>query len=73
MKNGYSNNHRGHNKKLHDILPAISISYPDVCEWREVELYYNKTGWGSNIKEGTNTFISVNYNNDKFIEYLLKD
>lgn len=72
LDRGYrGRNNRGEGKKLHDLLPAICITYPDVCEWRQVELYNDKYGWGSNIKEGTNTFISVSHDKQKFIEYLL--
>jgi len=39
--------------------------------WREVELYTEKSKWGSRIKKGTNTFISVDYDREQFINVLL--
>lgn len=76
MHKGYGNRKDKGDKKMHDLLPAVCISYPDVCEWAEVEPYHEQRrggNWGSNPKEGTNTFISINYNKKLFLECLLKD
>ena len=58
-------------KKFHDPLAACCLIDRDVCEFKEVELFVeNKRFWGSRLKDGTNTFISVNINTDKFVETL---
>ena len=59
-------------KLFHDPLAAAAMINPDICEWREVELYRRKGKWGSVLKNGTNTFISVKADRDKFVKELIK-
>lgn len=47
-------------KALHDPLAACVAIDPTIIEMKEVEIYHTtKTDWGSRLKEGTNTFISI--------------
>jgi len=76
MERAYKMSSGKYSKKIHDILPAVCISNLDVCEWKEVSLYCAKSSkgwpeWGSNLEENTNTFISVNYNNEQFWSIIL--
>jgi len=58
-------------KKFHDPLAAVVALRPEVCQFKEVEMYYTKKKeWGCIAKEGTNTFISIYGDNDMFVETL---
>jgi pyrimidine-specific ribonucleoside hydrolase len=59
-------------KLFHDPLAAAAMINPDICEWREVEIYRHKGKWGSRLKEGTNTFISIKADRQKLIEELVR-
>jgi len=54
-------------KKFHDPLAACVAIDKNICEFREVEIYRQKGQWGANLKEGTNTFITVSVDTKKFI------
>jgi pyrimidine-specific ribonucleoside hydrolase len=58
-------------KKLHDPLAAMALLHPEIFEFKEVELYRERGKWGSRLKEGTNTFISVKADYKKFREVFL--
>lgn len=60
----YLQRHDG--KAFHDLLAAWAMMNPDSVDWEEVGIYYEQGKVGSEIKKGTNTFISVNYDKDKF-------
>lgn len=53
-------------KKFHDPLAAVAMINPDIFEWREVEVYREKGKWGSKLKTGTNTWITVKVNENDF-------
>ncbi len=53
-------------KKFHDPLAACALIDKSVCEFKEVELYREKGEWGSRLKSGTNTFISVSVDRNRF-------
>ncbi|MDM8559468.1 nucleoside hydrolase [Candidatus Parabeggiatoa sp. HSG14] len=53
-------------KKLHDPLAACVAIDKDICQFKEVEMYRQKGEWGANLKEGTNTFISISVHEEKF-------
>jgi len=57
-------------KLFHDPLAACVMIEPSICEFREVELYREKGNWGSKLKSGTNTFISISVNLEKFTTVL---
>lgn len=59
-------------KLFHDPLAACALIDKSVCEWAKVKLYYNKGEWGSELKENSNTHISIKVNADKFEQILLK-
>lgn len=58
-------------KKFHDSLAACVAIDRDICEFREVSVYHRKDGWGSSLCEGTNTFISVDVDQEKFWNTLI--
>lgn len=60
-------------KKIHDILPLMTIFDKNVCEFREVQLYYNHktSSWGSYLCNGINTFISVDYDSNLYFKLLI--
>jgi inosine-uridine nucleoside N-ribohydrolase len=58
-------------KIMHDILAAVCAIEPDVASWAEIELYREKGGWGSRLAPGTNTFITVDYDHQKFLDVFL--
>jgi pyrimidine-specific ribonucleoside hydrolase len=60
----YLQKHDG--KAFHDLLAAWAMLNPNDVEWEEVEIYYDKNQVGSRLCKGTNTFISVGYDADKF-------
>lgn len=53
-------------KALHDPLAACVSLNPDICQFREVEVYRSKGEWGSRLLEGSNTKISISVDKDKF-------
>ncbi len=58
-------------KAFHDPLAACVAISSDCCEFKEVEIYREKGEWGSRLKEGTNTFISIKCNRDRFEKVLV--
>jgi pyrimidine-specific ribonucleoside hydrolase len=57
-------------KKFHDPLALAVLIDASVCEFKEVEMFRQKDGWGAQEKEGTNTFISINADKQKMVEVL---
>ena len=58
-------------KALHDPLAACVAIDPTIIEMKEVEVYRtSKTDWGSNLKEGTNTHISIRCDVQAFMAVL---
>jgi pyrimidine-specific ribonucleoside hydrolase len=58
-------------KKFHDPLAACTLIDPSICEFKEVEVYREKGEWGSRLKEGTNTLISIHADTEKFFRVLV--
>lgn len=58
-------------KAFHDPLAACVAISPDCCEFKEVEMYREKGEWGSRLKDGTNTFIPIKCNRDRFEQVLV--
>ena len=69
MMSLYLEDHPG-GKMFHDPLAAAVMIDPSVCCFEEVEMYRSKGEWGSKLAKGTNTFISVSVDKDKFYEVL---
>jgi inosine-uridine nucleoside N-ribohydrolase len=63
----YLKKHR-EGKLLHDPLAACCAIDPSIATWAEVELYYEAGEWGARLREGSNTWIIIDYNREKFIE-----
>jgi pyrimidine-specific ribonucleoside hydrolase len=59
-------------KKFHDPLAACAAINEDIIEWREVEIYREKGKWGSKLSPGSNTFISIDYDKERFERTLLE-
>ena len=58
-------------KAFHDPLAACVAINPEVCTFKEVEVYREKGEWGSKISSNTNTFISIALDRDKFEKVLV--
>lgn len=58
-------------KKLHDPLALATALDESVCELAEVSLFRDRVGWGSVLADGSGTWISVDYDDDKFRAVLL--
>lgn len=57
-------------KKFHDPLAACCAIDLDIGKWAEVELFFERGGWGSRLKENTNTWIITDYNHQRFLNTL---
>lgn len=53
-------------KAFHDPLAACVAIDESICSFKEVELYRAKGEWGSKLKDGSNTFISIFGDKEKF-------
>jgi pyrimidine-specific ribonucleoside hydrolase len=59
-------------KKFHDPLAACAAIDESIIEWREVEIFREKGKWGSKLFPDSNTWISINYDKEKFEKVLLE-
>jgi inosine-uridine nucleoside N-ribohydrolase len=55
-------------KMLHDPLAACCAIDPSIATWAEVELYHERGEWGARLREGSNTWIIIDYDHDKFMD-----
>jgi len=62
--------HKPEGKIFHDPLAACVALDPTVCGFREIEMYREKGEWGSRLKDGTRTWISVSVDKKAFEEVL---
>ena len=60
-----------HGKAFHDPLAACALIDRSMCEFKEVEIYRHKGECGSKHQSGTNTFISVSVDREKFEKVLV--
>jgi hypothetical protein len=60
-------------KALHDPLAAVAAIDPTVVEWAEVRVLYAGGKWGAERAEGTNTFISVDVDRERFVATLVAE
>jgi len=58
-------------KAFHDPLAACVVVDPDVCQFKEVEMFRKKTEWGARLKTGTSMFISIHADMERFIRRLM--
>lgn len=63
--------HKPGGKKLHDPLALAVALDESVCELAEVRLFCEKGQWGSYLSSGSNTWISVAYDEETFRQTLL--
>ena len=63
--------HRAEGKKFHDPLAACCAINEAVGSFVEVELYRDPSGWGARRSAGSNTWIIVDPDRERFIETLL--
>ncbi|CAE7529874.1 unnamed protein product [Symbiodinium pilosum] len=66
LYNAMCNYARGDGKKLHDPLAMAVAVDEGVCHFEEVRVYRDSKGWGSVLEAGTNTWISVDYDDESF-------
>lgn len=62
---------RGEGKKLHDPLAMAVVVDEAVCRFKEVKVIRDQQGWGSVPEAGTNTWISIDYDDERFRQVLL--
>ncbi len=63
--------HKPSGKAFHDPLAACAAIDPSIIDFREVEIYREKGEWGSRLADGSNTFISISYDREKFEKVLV--
>jgi inosine-uridine nucleoside N-ribohydrolase len=54
-------------KILHDPLAACCAIDPTIGTWAEVELYREGNAWGARLARGSDTWIIIDYDHDKFM------
>jgi inosine-uridine nucleoside N-ribohydrolase len=57
-------------KAFHDPLAACTAIDPTICGFIEVDVYRERGEWGSRLASGTNTFISIKYDRNRFEQVL---
>ncbi|HEU4324713.1 MAG TPA: nucleoside hydrolase [Roseiflexaceae bacterium] len=57
-------------KLLHDPLAACCALDPGVASWAEVEVYSQRGEWGARPAPGSGTWITVDYDPDRFEQLL---
>jgi inosine-uridine nucleoside N-ribohydrolase len=55
-------------KLLHDVLAACCAIDPSIATWREVQLFREKAEWGAVLAEGSNTWIIIDYDHERFMD-----
>ena len=55
-------------KKFHDPLAACAMLEPEICTFREVHMFRERGKGGAELAEGTNTFISIAADKQRFME-----
>jgi len=58
-------------KKLHDPLALAVALDESVCTLAEVRMFHTSEGWGSQISPGSDVWISIDYDPEKFQSVLL--
>ncbi len=58
-------------KKIHDLLAACCAIDPNIGEWKEVNLFWQKGEWGAELSPGSNTWIIIDFNKQRFEETLM--
>ncbi|HLO87126.1 MAG TPA: nucleoside hydrolase [Nostocaceae cyanobacterium] len=63
-------NHRPEGKMFHDPLAACIAINCNIAQFAEVEIYRASGEWGSRLASGTNTFITISIDYEKFFQTL---
>ena len=63
---------RPEGKMFHDPLACSVAIDPAIVETVEVEVFREKGMWGSKLSPGSNTWISVSVDKDKFLKTMLE-
>jgi inosine-uridine nucleoside N-ribohydrolase len=58
---------KGVGKAMHDVVAATCTLDERVCEFVEVEIYREKGEWGARACAGTNTWISIGFDEQRFL------
>ena len=61
---------KGVGKAMHDIVAATCVVDEAVCERAEVEIYRARGEWGARAAAGTDTFISIGFDEGRFLDVL---
>ncbi|HVI04319.1 MAG TPA: nucleoside hydrolase [Enhygromyxa sp.] len=61
---------KGVGKAMHDIVAAACVLDERVCELAEVEIYREKGEWGARASAGTHTWISIGFDEQRFLATL---
>ena len=61
---------KGVGKAMHDVVAAACVLDERVCEFTEVEIYRKQGEWGANAASGTNTMISIGFDEARFLDVL---
>lgn len=63
---------QGQGKAMHDLVAGAVVADPTVCTFRQVEVYRERGEWGARAADNTNTFISVAFNEERFLDVLAR-
>jgi len=63
---------KGVGKAMHDVVAATCALDERVCRFAEVEIYREKGEWGARAVDRTNTWISIGFDEERFIEVLAR-
>lgn len=63
---------KGVGKAMHDLVAAACAADERVCERVEVEIYRQKGEWGARAASGTNTWISIGFDEGRFLDVLAR-
>lgn len=61
---------KGSGKAMHDLVAAACVLDERVCDFQEVEIYRERGEWGARAAVGTNTRISIGFQEARFVEVL---
>lgn len=63
---------KGVGKAMHDLVAAACAADERVCDAVEVEIYRQSGEWGARAAEGTNTRISIGFDEGRFLDVLAR-
>lgn len=63
---------QGQGKAMHDLVAAAVCLDESVVYTKEVDIYRERGEWGSRLRDGTRTWISIGLREDRFIDVLCR-